>query len=109
MLIFNFFMMKKYLKYIAIASLGALALSCDNYVDIKTEGKLIPEETSNYRYLLNNTYTLDKTYGNVDIPSDDISFQNEAQTTALVASDYYRPFTNLYKWSDVVYFDGETD
>lgn len=101
--------MKKYLKYIAIATFGAIVLSCDNYVDIKTEGKLIPEETSNYRYLLNNTYSLDIAYGNVDIPSDDISFQNEAQTTALGASDYYRPFTNLYKWSDTVYFDGETD
>ncbi|WP_269236011.1 RagB/SusD family nutrient uptake outer membrane protein [Flavobacterium flavigenum] len=101
--------MKKYLKYIAIAAVGAIVLSCDNYVDIKTEGKLIPEETTNYRYLLNNSFTLDKSYGNVDIPSDDISFQNEAQTTALGASDYYRPFTNLYKWSDKVYFDGETD
>ncbi|MEO8534920.1 MAG: RagB/SusD family nutrient uptake outer membrane protein [Flavobacterium sp.] len=101
--------MKKYLKYIAIAAIGAIVLSCDNYVDIKTEGKLIPEETSNYRYLLNNSFTLDKSYGNVDIPSDDISFQNEAQTTVLGASDYYRPFTNLYKWSDKIYFDGETD
>lgn len=101
--------MKKYLKYIAIAALGAIVLSCDNYVDIKTEGKLIPEEAQNYRYLLNNTYVYDKSYGNVDIPSDDISFQNEAQTAALGATDYYRPFVNLYKWSDAVYFDGEID
>lgn len=101
--------MKKYLKYITVVALGTIVLSCDNYVDIKTEGKLIPEETSNYRYLLQNTSTLDKAYGNVDIPSDDISFQNEAQTTALGASDYYRPFTNLYKWSDVVYSGSEID
>ncbi|GAA6770919.1 hypothetical protein [Flavobacterium sp. CGRL2] len=101
--------MKKYLKYIAIAAAGVLVLSCDNYVDIKTEGKLIPEETSNYRYLLNNSSTLDKTYGSIDVASDDISFQNEAHTTALAAADYLRPFRNLYKWSDVVYFDGETD
>jgi len=109
MLIFNFLKMKKYLKYIAIAAAGVLVLSCDNYVDIKTEGKLIPEETSNYRYLLNNSSTLDKTYGSIDVASDDISFQNEAHTTALAAADYLRPFRNLYKWSDVVYFDGETD
>lgn len=101
--------MKKYLKYITIAAVGAIVLSCDNYVDIKTEGKLIPEETINYRYLLNNTYTLDKTYGNIDVASDDISFQNEAQTNALTATDSYRPFVNLYKWLETVYFDGEND
>jgi len=101
--------MKKYLKYIAIAAIGATVLSCDNYVDIKTEGKLIPEETSNYRYLLNNTSVLEKSYGIVDVASDDISFQNDAQTSALGGSDYYRPFTNLYKWSEKVYFDGDND
>lgn len=109
MLIFNFLKMKKYLKYITIAAAAAIVLSCDNYVDIKTEGKLIPEETINYRYLLNNSSTLDKTYGNLDVASDDISFQNEVQTTALAASDSYRPFVNLYKWSDKIYFDSETD
>lgn len=109
MLIFNFLKMKKYLKYITIIALGTIVLSCDNYVDIKTEGRLIPEETENYRYLLNNSYAFDITYGAVDVASDDISFQNEAQTTALGASDYYRPFTNFYKWSDVLYFDGERD
>lgn len=101
--------MKKYLKYIAIVVLGTIVFSCDNYVDIKTEGKLIPEEVENYRYLLQNSYVYDITYGATDVASDDISFQNEAQTTALGASDYYRPFTNFYKWADAIYFDGETD
>lgn len=109
MLIFNFLKMKKYLKYITITAVSAIVLSCDNYVDIQTEGKLVPKETLNYRYLLNNTPELDKTYGAIDVASDDISFQNEEQTTALDASTYYRPFTNFYKWSDAVYFDGEVD
>nr|WP_294782740.1 RagB/SusD family nutrient uptake outer membrane protein [uncultured Flavobacterium sp.] len=101
--------MKKYLKYITIIALGAIVLSCDNYVDIKTEGRLIPEETENYRYLLQNSYVYDVTYGAVDVASDDISFQNQAQTTALGASDYYRPFVNFYKWADQIYFDAEID
>lgn len=90
-------------------ALGAIVLGCDNYVDIKTEGRLIPEETENYRYLLQNSYVYDISYGAVDVASDDISFQNDAQTTALGASDYYRPFVNLYKWSDQIYLDGELD
>jgi tetratricopeptide (TPR) repeat protein len=109
MLIFNFLKMKKYLKYITITALSAILLSCDNYVDIQTEGKLVPKETLNYRYLLNNTSELDRSYSLVDVPSDDISFQNAAQSSALDGSTYYRPFTNMYKWSDAVYFDGETD
>lgn len=109
MLIFNFLKMKKYLKYIALATFVAIVLSCDNYVDIKTEGRLIPEETENYRYLLQNSYQFDITYGAIDVASDDISFQNDAQTTELAASDYYRPFVNLYKWANQIYFDGEVD
>ncbi|MCR4032043.1 MULTISPECIES: RagB/SusD family nutrient uptake outer membrane protein [Flavobacterium] len=101
--------MKKYLKYITILAVGAIVLSCDNYVDIKTEGRLIPEETENYRYLLNNSSTLDINYGALDVASDDISFQNDAQTTALGSSDYYRPFVNQYKWAEQIYFDGEID
>ena len=109
MLIFNFLEMRKYLKYIAITALSAIVLSCDNYVDIQTEGKLVPKETQNYRYLLNNTYELDNTYGAMDVASDDISFQNEAQIVELESSTYYRPYVNIYKWADVVYFDGERD
>lgn len=101
--------MKKYLKYIAVTVLALTAANCDNYVDIQTEGKLTPKETENYRYLLNNSRVYDVTYGLIDVASDDIDFQNQDQVTALSASDYYRPFLNLYKWSDNVYFDGEKD
>ncbi len=101
--------MKKYLKYIAVTVLALTVANCDNYVDIQTEGKLTPKETENYRYLLNNTRVYDITYGLIDVASDDIDLQNEAQITALSSSDFYRPFLNLYKWSDTVYFEGEKD
>ncbi|MBZ4040855.1 RagB/SusD family nutrient uptake outer membrane protein [Flavobacterium hibisci] len=101
--------MKKYLKYIAVTVLALTAASCDNYVDIQTEGKLTPEETENYRYLLNNTRIYDITYGLIDVASDDIDLQNEVQITALSSSAFYRPFLNLYKWSDAVFLEGDKD
>lgn len=101
--------MKKYLKYIAVTVLALTAASCDNYVDIQTEGKLTPEETENYRYLLNNTSVYDVTYGLIDVASDDIDLQNEVQITALSSSTFYRPFLNLYKWSDAVFLEGDKD
>lgn len=102
-------MMKKYLKYIAITAISAFVASCDNYVDIQTEGKLVPEETLNYRYLLNNTRMFDYTYDLIDAASDDANFTNDTQITSLESSTYYRPFFNTYKWSDQIYYDGEKD
>lgn len=52
----------------------------------------MPEETLNYRYLLNNTRMFDCTYDLIDAASDDANFENETQITSLEASTYYRPF-----------------
>ena len=56
-------MKKNIVLYSLIAGLGGIFSACSDWVDIKTKGKLIPEETVNYRYLMNNTnnfrYTLD--------------------------------------------------
>jgi len=101
--------MKKYLKYIAAGFAIAIAVSCDNYVDIQTEGRLVPEETINYRYLLNNTRMFDVTYDLPDAASDDVDFKNDTQITSLESSTFYSPFINTYKWSEVVYPEGEKD
>ena len=46
--------------------------ACSDWVDIKTKGKLIPEETVNYRYLMNNTGNFKYTLSYQDVASDDI-------------------------------------
>ncbi|WMI64142.1 RagB/SusD family nutrient uptake outer membrane protein [Aestuariibaculum sp. YM273] len=104
--------MKKYFIYLGAIIAGLNITSCDDYVDIRTEGKLIPEETINYRYLLNDTYTFDKSYGIVDVMSDDIVIRNDhAQyfEDYYGTSAYYRPFKEVYKWADSVYYTGESD
>lgn len=100
--------MKKLYIYILIA-LPVLVTGCDDYVDIRTEGKLVPEETINYRYLLNNVGVLDYSYDLIDVCSDDIAIKNEDQVTYLKASTYYRPFLQSYMWEDSIYFEGEAD
>lgn len=101
--------MKKYLIYIGV--LSALLTSCDNYVDITTEGKLIPEETANYRYLLQGAVTFNKTYSLVDVASDDIVMRDDHATyfDKYYSSAYYKPFLQSYKWSDEIYAVGDTD
>ncbi|MEL1241206.1 RagB/SusD family nutrient uptake outer membrane protein [Flavobacterium flavipallidum] len=103
-------MMKKILIYIGV--LATVFTSCDNYVDIKTEGKLIPKETANYRYLLNNASSFNFTYSLVDVSSDDIVMRDDHATyfdAYYASSAYYKPFVNTYKWADEVYPIGESD
>lgn len=101
--------MKKYL--IVLVAFIALFTSCDNYVDIKTEGKLIPEETVNFRYLLNNSLVFNKYYGLVDVASDDITMRDDHATLyqSRYTSSFYRPYLQVYKWADSIYYTGESD
>lgn len=102
--------MKKYLIYIGI--LSTLLTSCDNYVDIQTEGKLIPEETVNYRYLLQGASTFNKTYGLIDVASDDIVMRDDHAAyfdKNFSGSAYYRPYVQTYKWADEIAPVGEPD
>ncbi|WBL26573.1 RagB/SusD family nutrient uptake outer membrane protein [Zunongwangia sp. HGR-M22] len=87
-------------------------VSCDDYVDIKTEGILYPEDTENYRYLLNNTPIYDLSYSLVDVPSDDISMRyDHAQYFEENAanSEFNRPFKDTYIFADSIYHTGEAD
>lgn len=89
-----------------------MVISCDDYVDIKTEGKLIPEATENYRYLLNNTYVFDNSYSLIDVAPDDIVMRDDHVQyfkDNYGSSSYYRPYVETYKWADSIYHTGETD
>ena len=47
-------------KYLLpLVLLGATVASCDDYLDVKPVGKMIPTEVSQFENLLNNTNTLD--------------------------------------------------
>ena len=104
--------MQRHSLYILFLFITQAFVSCDDYVDIKTEGRLYPEETENYRYLLNQTSIYDVSYSLVDVASDDIAmteeyaayFENNYGTSA-----FYRPFKETYKWSDSIYYAGERD
>lgn len=101
--------MLKYIKYLFVCGIACF-ISCDDYVDIRTEGELIPEMTENYRYLLNNTSTFNVAYPLTDVASDDIEFRDDHATYYQENnSAYYRPFLQTYKWADSIYFIEEPD
>lgn len=104
--------MQRHSLYILFLLISVAFISCDDYVDIKTEGRLYPEETENYRYLLNQTSIFDASFSLVDVASDDIAMNHEYSTyfeNNYGTSDYYRPFKETYKWADSIYYAGERD
>ncbi|BAV05388.1 SusD family protein [Filimonas lacunae] len=77
-----------------------LAAGCQKYVDIRTKGQLIPSETENYRYIMNQASTLNFGDGYNDLASDDVDFVDLAQQQSLAN---YTPYNNYYTWAEKMY------
>lgn len=93
------------LKNIIIGfSLIVMAMTgCKKYVDIKTQGNLVPNQTINYRYLLNNTAAFENIQNLSDFASSDIDINDVAQQTALTGSQFYSYLTGSYNWRPVIF------
>ncbi|WP_442590848.1 RagB/SusD family nutrient uptake outer membrane protein [Pedobacter sp. AW31-3R] len=90
-------------KYL-IVSLAVLSLSgCKKYVDIKTQGSLVPNQTINYRYLLNNGNVFEINPNLSDFASNDIDINDAAQVSGLTGSMFYGYFAGAYTWSPVIF------
>jgi hypothetical protein len=77
---------------------------CEDYVDIKTQGQLVPNQVENYRYLLNNTSALEAGPQFSAIASDDIALiDGSGQQQSLTGSEYYGYWWRVYTWQPVIY------
>jgi hypothetical protein len=88
--------------------------SCEDYVDIKTQGQLVPGQVENYRYLLNNTSELENGPQFSAIASDDIELiDGSDQQQSLAGSEYYGYWWRVYTWRSEIYpignYQTETD
>jgi len=81
----------------------ATLTGCKKFVDIKTQGQLVPNQTINYRYLLNNTSNFETVANLSDFASSDISLNDAAQQTALSGTLSYNYFVGSYTWQQVIY------
>ncbi|NMN35069.1 RagB/SusD family nutrient uptake outer membrane protein [Pedobacter sp. SG918] len=82
---------------------GLLAFSgCKKYVDIKTQGNLVPKETQNYRYLLNASSSLERSPSLFELASDDINIVDASQLNSL-NSLFYGYYLRAYSWQPVIY------
>ncbi|WP_025146477.1 RagB/SusD family nutrient uptake outer membrane protein [Pedobacter jeongneungensis] len=89
-------------KYFSLLIGMSVFCSCKKYVDIKTQGNLVPNQTINYRYLLNATSNFETSSNLSDFASDDLNIIDAAQINSLnsLAYGYY---VNTYTWQPVIY------
>ena len=89
-----------------IIGLSCCFSACSDWVDVKTKGSLVPEETENYRYLMNNTENFRWTLSYHDVASDDIDISDPAQQEAIYETNKFIP---VYTWADEIYSQSEND
>lgn len=98
--------MKKNTLSISLLGITMLLSSCEKYVDIRTQGSLVPKDIQNYRYLLNNTSTYETNTVLGNLASDDVSIVDASQQSSLISSDTYAPYRNSYTWQDNIFVLG---
>lgn len=102
--------MKRNSILLIILSFFVLGTGCKKYVDIKTQGNLVPGETLNYRYLLNDNNTFAFSVRGIDIPSDDIYIADSAQMADIQNSSTLQYYQRTYTWQPSIYIlSGESD
>lgn len=93
------------LKYILpFAAAVILLSSCSDFVDIKTQGQLVPKDVETYRLLLNNSSALRYGPQFSAIASDDVELvDGSEQQLSLASSDYYGWWKRVYTWQSEIY------
>jgi len=95
-------------RYFILSMMSLALASCGKYVDVKTQGELVPKETINYRYLLNNTSALETGPQIGDVSSDDVQLvDGSPQQLTLSPSGYYGWWEQAYLWQPVLFPIGQ--
>ncbi|RZK40280.1 MAG: RagB/SusD family nutrient uptake outer membrane protein [Pedobacter sp.] len=100
--------MKQYYKLFLLSITAIFVSGCEKYVDIKTQGNLVPNQTINYRYLLNATSNFESNTNLGDFASDELNIADAAQINGLTGSLFYAYYINSYSWKPVIYTLGTT-
>lgn len=100
--------MRKLIIYIASGILLG-ATSCKKYLDIKPKGAFIPEKTSDYRLLLDETSAQQKSNGFFNTYSMDLMLDDDMSINQFSLTYYKAAALNAYKFSENIYTESESD
>ena len=94
-----------FIKNIApLLVLAILLSSCSDFVDIKTQGQLVPNQVENYQLLLNNNSAYRYGPQFSAVASDDIELVDGSyQQQSLATSDYSGWWAKAYTWQNELF------
>ncbi|WP_343524044.1 RagB/SusD family nutrient uptake outer membrane protein [Pedobacter sp.] len=95
--------MKQSYKFFFIGVVALFATGCEKYVDIKTQGNLVPNQAINYRYLLNTPANFEQNTNLGDFASDELNIVDAAQINGLTGGLNYGYYINSYTWKPVIF------
>ncbi|MDL2145172.1 RagB/SusD family nutrient uptake outer membrane protein [Flavobacterium tructae] len=81
--------MKNILKYIFVASVAITTVSCDNYLDVKPVGKVIPETLTDYRAVMTSGYSTTAIHKALSTIRADELVLDESNDNATFYRDHY--------------------
>lgn len=81
--------MKNILKYVFFASVAITTVSCDNYLDVKPVGKVIPETLEDYRAVMTRGYSVTAIHKALSAVRADELILDENNDNATFYKDHY--------------------
>ncbi|SHM58332.1 SusD family protein [Chitinophaga jiangningensis] len=101
--------MKKLLIYTMGAMLVTGLGACSKYLDIKPKGAFIPEKTSDYRLLLDETTAKEKSNGFFSTYGMDIMLDDDMAIFPFSQTYYNTNALNAYRFAENIYLENESD
>jgi len=95
-----------YIQSIFILTFILAMSSCKKFVEENPKGQMIPENTEDYRYLLNYSYVFTNAYGSNELGTDDIDLNEENVLNVLSILDYSK---NYYIFKKELFTSTVTD
>ncbi|RXQ90984.1 RagB/SusD family nutrient uptake outer membrane protein [Ancylomarina salipaludis] len=96
--------------YIYIVALLMLFTSCDDWLDIKPKGKIIPQKVEDYRLLMDQAYSRGESVGVVESYGGDLYLSDDIVITDdRFESKYGESIRNAYTFEDHIYLEEQED
>jgi hypothetical protein len=101
--------MRKLLYFLVCGWLVTTTISCKKYLDLKPKGTFIPEKTSDYRLLLDETTPREKSNGFFSTYGMDVMLDDDMGINAFSMTYYDANALNAFRYTEHIYLDYESD
>ncbi|SEW53838.1 RagB/SusD family nutrient uptake outer membrane protein [Chitinophaga arvensicola] len=101
--------MRKLLYFLVYGGILLTGTACKKYLDIKPKGSFIPEKTSDYRLLLDETTANGKSNGFFSTYGMDLMLDDDMSINPFSQTYYNANALNAFRFAENIYLDYESD